>query len=110
MPQSISRISRKQALEDGNKTLQELRGETLGATNIVELLQIDLSSDGSIEKAFRVVKKRPDRLNILINNAGKDVVLDLYCCVIENFQAAASTLSFYIAVCPCESASTEPTT
>jgi NAD(P)-dependent dehydrogenase (short-subunit alcohol dehydrogenase family) len=31
-------------LEDGNKALQELRGETSGATDIVGLLQIDLSS------------------------------------------------------------------
>jgi NAD(P)-dependent dehydrogenase (short-subunit alcohol dehydrogenase family) len=65
-------------LENGRKALQKIQGETPGATNTVELLQIDLSSDESIEKAFEEVKKGPGRLDVLINNAGKHVALDLY--------------------------------
>jgi NAD(P)-dependent dehydrogenase (short-subunit alcohol dehydrogenase family) len=65
------------SLENGKKALQKIQGETLGATNTVEMLQIDLSSDESIEKAFEVVKKGPGRLDVLINNAGKHVALGL---------------------------------
>jgi NAD(P)-dependent dehydrogenase (short-subunit alcohol dehydrogenase family) len=65
------------SLETGKKALQRIQNETLSAVNTVELLQIDLSSDESIEKAFEVVKEGPGRLDVLINNAGEHVALDL---------------------------------
>jgi NAD(P)-dependent dehydrogenase (short-subunit alcohol dehydrogenase family) len=69
------------SLENGKKAFEKIQGETSSATNTVELLQIDLSSDESIEKAFEVVKKGPGRLDVLINNAGKHVVPNLRCFV-----------------------------
>jgi short-subunit dehydrogenase len=69
------------SLKNSKKALQEIQSEASNATNTVELLQIDLSSDESIEKAFEVVKKGSSRLNVLINNAGKHVLLNPYCFV-----------------------------
>lgn len=42
------------------------------STNIIEAVQVDLTSDESIEKAFEEVKASPGRLDVLINNAGKN--------------------------------------
>lgn len=55
----------------GTDALQKIRAECPSATNTVELLEINLSSDESIEKAFEVVKNSQGHLDILINNAGK---------------------------------------
>lgn len=63
------------SLENGKEALQKLQAEASGATNTVELLQIDLSSDESIQKAFEVVERGPGRLDVLINNAGNHFVL-----------------------------------
>ncbi|KAI1378072.1 hypothetical protein F4677DRAFT_443986 [Hypoxylon crocopeplum] len=54
----------------GDEALQKLQAECQGATNTVEVLQIDVSSDESIEKAFEVVKNSKGRLDVLVNNAG----------------------------------------
>ena len=58
----------------GEATLQKIRAECPTVSNTVELLQIDLDSDESIEKAFEAVKNGQGRLDILINNAGKQIV------------------------------------
>jgi NAD(P)-dependent dehydrogenase (short-subunit alcohol dehydrogenase family) len=67
------------SIANGNKAIQQLQIETPEATNTVELLQIDLSSDESIAKAFDVVHKGRGRLDVLINNAGKSVALIFSC-------------------------------
>jgi len=54
----------------GEATLQKIKAEHPTASNTVELLEIDLDSDESIEKAFEVVKNGQGCLDILINNAG----------------------------------------
>lgn len=66
------------SLERGRKALQGIQGETLEATNTVEVLQIDLSSDESIGKVFEEVQKGSGRLDVLIDNADKHVILDSY--------------------------------
>lgn len=62
------------SLQNGKDALEKVRAGSPNATNTVELLQIDLSSDESINKAFEVVENGPGRLDVLINNAGKQVV------------------------------------
>lgn len=57
--------------EKGEATLQKIQAECPTLSNTVELLQINLDSDESIEKAFEVVKNGQGRLDILINDAGK---------------------------------------
>ena len=51
--------------------ISTLQKECPESTNTVEAVQVDLTSDGSIEKAFEQVKASPGKLDILINNAGK---------------------------------------
>jgi NAD(P)-dependent dehydrogenase (short-subunit alcohol dehydrogenase family) len=50
--------------------IETLHKECPESTNTVEAIQIDLTSDESIEKAFEQVKAGPGRINALINNAG----------------------------------------
>lgn len=59
------------SLQKGNDALQKIRAELPDASNTVELLQLDVNSDESIEKAAEVVEKGQGRLDVLINNAGK---------------------------------------
>ncbi|KAM5354716.1 hypothetical protein ACJ41O_001363 [Fusarium nematophilum] len=61
------------SLQKGNDVLQQIRAECPGVTNTVELLQLDLNSDESIEKAFEVVKNSYGRVDVLINNAGEQL-------------------------------------
>ncbi|RYO90669.1 hypothetical protein DL766_002862 [Monosporascus sp. MC13-8B] len=57
------------SLERAKRAVQRLREEVPAATNTVEILPVDLTSDQSIENAFEQVKSGPGRLDILINNA-----------------------------------------
>lgn len=58
------------SLEKGNRAIETLHQECPQATNTVELVQLDVTSDESIEKAFEQVKSNHGRLDVLINNAG----------------------------------------
>jgi NAD(P)-dependent dehydrogenase (short-subunit alcohol dehydrogenase family) len=50
--------------------IETLHKECPDSTNIVEAVQLDLTSDESIEKAFEQVKASPGHIDALINNAG----------------------------------------
>ncbi|ETS80032.1 hypothetical protein PFICI_07561 [Pestalotiopsis fici W106-1] len=54
----------------GKEVIQKIRAECSKATNTVELLEIDVESDDSIQKDFEMVKNGQGRVDILINNAG----------------------------------------
>ncbi|RYP17052.1 hypothetical protein DL765_004751 [Monosporascus sp. GIB2] len=58
------------SLEKAKRAAERLHEEVPAATNTVEILPLDLTSDQSIENAFEQVKSGPGRLDILINNAG----------------------------------------
>jgi hypothetical protein len=57
--------------EKGKLAIEKLHEECPNATNTMELLQVDLTSDESIEKAFEQVKYKQGRVDVLINNAGE---------------------------------------
>jgi NAD(P)-dependent dehydrogenase (short-subunit alcohol dehydrogenase family) len=59
-------------LERGKKAVEELRARNLP----VELVQIDVTSQASIDHAAIEVERRHGRLDILVNNAG--IALDWY--------------------------------
>ena len=50
--------------------VSKLHSECPGATNTLVPLDVDLTSDASIEKAYEQVKNDPGHLDVLINNAG----------------------------------------
>lgn len=63
------------SLEKANGAIEKLHKECPDLTNTVEPLQVDLTSDDSIEKAFEQVKKGPGHIDALVNNAGMCLLL-----------------------------------
>jgi len=57
--------------------IETLHKECPESTNTVEVIQIDLTSDSSIEKAFEQIQASPGRIDALINNAGLHLPLSL---------------------------------
>ena len=66
------------SLEKGRAALEKVRAEVPKTTSTLELLPVDLTSDQSIENAFEQVKTGSDRVDILINNAGKSDTFFLF--------------------------------
>jgi len=58
------------SLEKAKLAIETLYKECPESTNTVEAVQVDLTSDQSIEKAFEQVKASPGHIDTLINNAG----------------------------------------
>lgn len=58
------------SLEKAKTAIEALKNECPDTTNTVEALQLDLTSDESIEKAFEQVKAGHGYIDVLINNAG----------------------------------------
>ena len=56
--------------EKAESAINSLQKECPESTNTVEAIQVDLTSDGSIEKASEQVKAGPGHIDALINNAG----------------------------------------
>ncbi|KAI0976529.1 hypothetical protein F4678DRAFT_413674 [Xylaria arbuscula] len=56
--------------EKGKVALQQIQDECPESTSTVEMIQLDVTSDQSIEKVFEVVKNGPGYLDILVHNAG----------------------------------------
>lgn len=58
------------SLEKAKHAIETLYKECPNLTNTVEAVQVDLTSDESIEKAFEQVKVSPGYIDALVNNAG----------------------------------------
>ncbi|KAB8290381.1 hypothetical protein EYC80_010814 [Monilinia laxa] len=56
--------------EKAQVAIGDLKKEVPEATNTIETLEVDLVSDESIGKAFKSVKEKYGRVDLLINNAG----------------------------------------
>lgn len=62
------------SLEKGQEAARQLLKETTNknaSEDSVFVVQIDIESDESVDKAFEVVKEKYGRVDVLINNAGK---------------------------------------
>ncbi|KAE8375370.1 hypothetical protein BDV26DRAFT_299791 [Aspergillus bertholletiae] len=58
------------SLEKGNRALEALKAEVPNTKSSVELLQLDLTDDASIETAYETVCNNHGRIDTLVNNAG----------------------------------------
>ena len=58
------------SIEKGTSAVETLRAECKNAKNSVEMVQLDVTDDLSIERACSQVKADHERLDVLINNAG----------------------------------------
>jgi NAD(P)-dependent dehydrogenase (short-subunit alcohol dehydrogenase family) len=65
------------SLEKAKLAIETLHKECEGVKNTVEMVQIDLTSDESIEKAFEQVKASRGHIDVLVNNAGLKMPLIL---------------------------------
>jgi short-subunit dehydrogenase len=61
---------KSRSIEKAQTAIETLKAEVPETSNTVEVLQVDLTSDESIEKAFEEVKGKHGYLDVLINNAG----------------------------------------
>lgn len=59
------------SLDKANLAIESLHKECPESSSTVEAVQVDLTSDESIQKAFEQVKASPGHVDVLINNAGK---------------------------------------
>ncbi|KFY25886.1 hypothetical protein V491_01560 [Pseudogymnoascus sp. VKM F-3775] len=64
------------SLERGQEAVATLQKECSNSSNTVEVIELDISSDSSIAKAFETVKGSVGRIDTLINNAGITKDLD----------------------------------
>ncbi len=58
------------SVEKGNEATSALRAEFPETCSVIEVIQIDVSSDESINAAYETVKAGPGYIDVLVNNAG----------------------------------------
>ena len=58
------------SLGKAKHAIESLQKECPNSISTLEVIQVDLDSDESIEKAFEQVKANPGHLDVLVNNAG----------------------------------------
>ena len=102
------------SLEKASLAIETLRKECPESTNTVEVVQVDLTRDESIEKAFEQVKASLGHIDVLINNAGMHTHLptshDLPYEVTSPLKGPLSTSSLSPAESLSATASPRPTT
>lgn len=59
------------SVEKGREAIDKLRRECPNATNALDLVQVDLASDESINQAFAQVQSKVGYIDALVNNAGR---------------------------------------
>jgi NAD(P)-dependent dehydrogenase (short-subunit alcohol dehydrogenase family) len=59
------------SLENGKLAVEAMKKECPDAKNSLEPIQLDVTSDESIEKSFEHVNSSQGRLDVLVHNAGK---------------------------------------
>lgn len=68
-------IMSSRSLEKGKAASDKLRQECPNASNTLDLIQLDLASDESIDQAFGQVQSEAGYIDALINNAGTFTVI-----------------------------------
>ncbi|KAK2593036.1 hypothetical protein QQS21_009244 [Conoideocrella luteorostrata] len=58
------------SVDKGNQAVQGLQSDFRDTARSIEVVQIDVSSDDSINAAYEKVKQSPGYLDVVVNNAG----------------------------------------
>lgn len=103
-------------LERGQQAVATLQKECADSSNTVEAIQVDITSDLSIEKAFQTVKASVGRIDALINNAGAQYrTLSQFCTQLADISqasprtsTASAARSRYVRASPAPTTSTWP--
>lgn len=99
------------SVEKGRSAIDTLRKECSATSNTVETVQVDISNDESIEKAFKQVQTNPGHIDILVNNAGTYKPKRHHLLPTNKIpQAPVSTPNSPPAECPSANVSQKPTT
>lgn len=61
------------SLEKASSAIDKLHNECPESANTVEAVQVDLTSDKSIDSAFGQVKSKHGYIDVLVNNAGLNI-------------------------------------
>ncbi|KAJ3476851.1 hypothetical protein NLG97_g8997 [Lecanicillium saksenae] len=69
-PKPYHIIMTSRSLENGTAAMEKIKSEVTSSSNTIQLVQMDLTSDESINAAFEVVKADNKKIDALINNAG----------------------------------------
>lgn len=59
------------SIEKANAAIEQLKSEVPGSPSTVDVVQVDIAEDQSIEKAFAQVQASHGHIDALINNAGR---------------------------------------
>ena len=68
--QTYNVLMGSRSLDKANKAIDNLKQEVPTTESTVEAVQVDVTSDKSIETAFEQVKAKHDHIDALVNNAG----------------------------------------
>ncbi len=63
-------ILTSRSLENGTAAMEKIKNEVPSSANTLQVVQMDLTSDESINAAFATVQSTNPRIDALINNAG----------------------------------------
>lgn len=58
------------SVDKGERAIQQVKAEFPNSATTLELLQVDLTSDESIDAAFKAVGSKHNHVDALVNNAG----------------------------------------
>ncbi|KAH8895894.1 NAD(P)-binding protein [Thozetella sp. PMI_491] len=73
-PQAYHVLLGCRSLEKGEAAVEKLKQDVPSTSSTIELVEIDVASDDSINKLFESVKAKHGRIDALVNNAG--ILLD----------------------------------
>jgi len=61
------------SIEKANAAAKEAQTEFPKSPSVIKTVQVDIEDDDSISQAFEHVEKEYGRVDVLINNAGKEI-------------------------------------
>ena len=74
-PKSYTILLGGRNIEKAVAAKEEAQGQFPESSSTIKTIQIDIEDDESINQAFEDISKEYGRLDVLINNAGGDIVL-----------------------------------